>query len=258
LTLYEYHEPTNLNCQGGTTSTIRDGQSFTIGTTGDNKAFTLTSISWKGKLGPYAYSLPGTVYVDLYAADANGLPTGSILSSGTTDGDTWSTTMATRTVVISAYILRKSTKYVFTIRTEAAGQNYTYTGGSTGNAYTGGTRVHSTDSGSTWSTYDCDLWFQINGTVVACTDWTTESDCTDNGCYWYNGSCHSSIDCETINNQTECEAYDCHWYDDSCHGLPPDGPGEIPWLIPVAIVGVVIIGGAIAYMIKKPRKNNAI
>lgn len=54
--------------------------------------------------------------------------------------------------------------------------------------------------------------------VPKCSDYTSQSTCEANDCYWWNGSCHdSSPSCSEINNQTDCLAYDCYWYDGSCH-----------------------------------------
>jgi len=59
--------------------------------------------------------------------------------------------------------------------------------------YDGGYLLYSNDGGVTWpiKSTEATNWFKVEGTKVACTTWTTETECTDNGCYWYNDSCHS-------------------------------------------------------------------
>lgn len=74
----------------------------------------------------------------------------------------------------------------------------------------------------TTTVYDSIYDFDITVTALPCTNWTTEIICEQHGCYWWNGSCHSSqpTQCSDLNNQTECLAYSCYWYDNSCHSTP--------------------------------------
>lgn len=83
-----------------------------------------------------------------------------------------------------------------------------------------------------------------------CSHWTNPTDCTNEGCYWWNGSCHDAPpetcfeinnqidcilhgcmwllnkcwplkDCEDYTSQTECEAAGCYWWNGSCHDAAP-------------------------------------
>ena len=63
---------------------------------------------------------------------------------------------------------------------------------------------------------------------IQCEDITNYTECINNDCYWYNGSCHSSIICSNILNENECLLSNCYWYDGACHSEPqsecsPDG-----------------------------------
>jgi hypothetical protein len=67
----------------------------------------------------YRQGSPGTLTVRLYAT-SGGKPTGSALSTGTTDGDTLTTDVygEWRTVTMSAYTLTAGTTYAITLQAE--------------------------------------------------------------------------------------------------------------------------------------------
>ena len=53
---------------------------------------------------------------------------------------------------------------------------------------------------------------------LMCEDYTNQIDCEAAGCYWYNGSCHTSPPtCEELLNEFDCTRYGCYWYDGACH-----------------------------------------
>lgn len=84
---------------------------------------------------------------------------------------------------------------------------------------------------------------------VYCEDLTSESECLTQGCYWYDGSCHSvppGIVCSNYTSESTCVAAGCFWYDGACHGTPKPEEVEIPWHIVLAAVGgVIAIIGAV-------------
>jgi len=63
----------------------------------------------------------------------------------------------------------------------------------------------------------------IVNVALSCSGYTNKTDCEAAGCYWWNGSCHSSApaNCEALNNETDCESYDCYWWNGSCHSSAP-------------------------------------
>lgn len=58
-------------------------------------------------------------------------------------------------------------------------------------------------------------------TLGSCGDYSNQADCEANGCYWYNGSCHSSSpSANDLNNQTDCERFGYFWYGSTCNSTP--------------------------------------
>lgn len=57
-----------------------------------------------------------------------------------------------------------------------------------------------------------------------CAAYTTQSECVANGCYWYDGSCHSTPkSCSDYATESECTAGGCYWYGSACHSAPEPG-----------------------------------
>lgn len=93
------------------------GQQFTVGRTGNNVDHTLSSIDiWAKRTGS-----PGTIDVELSAVDESGFPTGTALSTGSTNGNTITTSIGGEKVSIemSSYVLRQSTRYAIVIKVES-------------------------------------------------------------------------------------------------------------------------------------------
>ena len=157
--LFEYY-----NTGDGLYSTLWSyywyGQTFTIGTTAHN----VTSV----KLKMYRVNSPGNVTVSIRATNATGYPTGSDLTSGVIDGNTFTTDSSGLWYQINVieYALSAATKYAIIANAkDATGANYarwridqispTYTGGSWG---------QSVDSGVSWTLgIDKDFMFEIWG-----------------------------------------------------------------------------------------------
>ncbi len=55
---------------------------------------------------------------------------------------------------------------------------------------------------------------------ISCEHYTSAEDCSDAGCYWYGGVCHSELVCEDILDENLCGDNGCFWYNNSCHGTP--------------------------------------
>lgn len=143
-------------------STKYDGTSFPV--TGSNYDLdTVTGKFWRE-------GTPGTITIELKET-SSGLPTGSVLSSGTFNANSITTSSTGENVAItmSAYELVDGTNYAFYIKcpscsgTDRIKMNMSSTGGSTGNSW-----VDSTDSGSTWSIPDANyiFYYSIDGTAV--------------------------------------------------------------------------------------------
>jgi len=142
------------------------GQGFTIGTTGPNETHTITSITIKA----YREGSPGTVTVEIWEADGNQHPTGSVLSSGTTNGNTFTTDTngEERNIQLSAATLQKGTQYIVTVKAPS-GYYLNWLAWSvddSSSTYSGGFLTYSTDGGSSWvDESDTDAYFKEYGTA---------------------------------------------------------------------------------------------
>jgi len=81
-------------------------------------------------------------------------------------------------------------------------------------------------------------WFFLQPKPSTCASRTTEADCTANGCYWYDGACHSlpkpPPGCSSYTNEADCAANSCYWYDGACHSTPQPPPGEAAEIISIS------------------------
>ena len=163
-----------------------EGQSFTIGNTGIDENFNITSL----KLLLYRTGSPGTITVSIRAVDGSSLPTGADLSSGTTNGNTLPTDSGSpewREVTMSTYELVASTQYAIVVRA-VDGTKFSQQGhwkyDQTSPTYTGGARVFSSNSGSSWTENTTrDFMFEIYGlptlrAYVAATNTSNETSDT--------------------------------------------------------------------------------
>lgn len=140
--------------------TFRGGQLFTA-----LEGYTLSSIKFKG----YRNLTGKTVTAEIYAADAAGLPTGSILSSGTisTSTMTGSSPGAWYTVTMSSYSIVGGVEYALVIW--CGGSDYVeWRKDTTVFDYYGGTGVYSANSGTSWSMpTEEDYMFEIHSSAIA-------------------------------------------------------------------------------------------
>jgi hypothetical protein len=147
-------------------STVRYGQSFTTPATGvDGKyvsTYQLDSVNINGSEGGLG-SFSGTFTVDIYLADSNDLPTGSVLYT-TTTGSISSDTFSGLGVSFTNAYLNPNTKYVATF-TASAGDGSVYFRFNTANnnPYSGGKVISSSNSGSSWASYSTGN-FDMNAT----------------------------------------------------------------------------------------------
>ena len=149
--------------------------------TGDNTDSWLYGATWAGqtftptishkitsvKLKLYRVTTPGIVTVSIRATDGSGLPTGSDLISGTTDGDTLTTNTAGewREVTLGAgYDLVAGTKYAIVIRSVT--QTLAWRLEDPLGNYAGGNSLDSSDSGVSWTNLNDDFMFEEWGDPI--------------------------------------------------------------------------------------------
>lgn len=159
-----------------------------------SQTFTITDFA----LQALRQGSPGIVTIKLYLADGNGYPTGSVLASGSINGNSLSgTAYEWFEVPMSAYTLNSGTYYAVTIETQ---------GSSSSNAirhtldpylgFGGGVRIISSNGGSSWSRDSGqDLIFKIYGTTGG------------GGSYCGDGTCNVGEDCS--NCASDCGACSC-------------------------------------------------
>ncbi len=130
----------------------QQGQSFTIGNTGVNENFNITSI----KLLSWKVDAPQTLFAAIKAVDGDGKPTGAELSTGSIDPSGWGEgqgNAAYHEINMSAYTLLASTQYVLILRSPDSGVAGAPWWGvdNTSPTYGGGVSLYSLDSGSSWN-----------------------------------------------------------------------------------------------------------
>ncbi len=132
------------------------GQSFTIGTTGDDVPFTIGFITFNG----YKSGSPGTIRANLYTVDGSGFPTGSVLSTGTFNADLSNTSAQYDTIIMSSYDVSIATKYAIEwVCPSCDGSNNYTIEATTANGYAGGNSMYI--SGSSWTNHTTGLDFNF-------------------------------------------------------------------------------------------------
>ena len=104
------------------------------------------------------------------------------------------------------------------------------------------------------SSWDAEIVYSPS--IPVCGDYTNQLACEAGGCYWYDGSCHSSPPpqpCSYWATKTACEAAGCYWYDGSCHSKP-EPTDDKSWIntamIALAGAGIMLV----SWPSKKGRK----
>jgi len=108
---------------------------------------------------------PGTIYAVIKAVNTSGSPTGPVLSSGTTNGNTLTKDYPGewRTITMSSYTIKKNTMYAL-ILYNASGYDGFGWFVADGNPYSGGNALESVDGGATWITRSTfDMNFEVWG-----------------------------------------------------------------------------------------------
>jgi len=135
--------------------------------TGDTGSYSFYGVNWKAmtftvvtahiitsvKLLLYRHGLPGTLTVSIRATDGSGHPTGDDLCSGTTDGNTLTTSSSGEWREISfgaGALLSASTKYAIVIRGGTSDTNCAYWRRAP-NLYATGNSEWSSNSGDSWT-----------------------------------------------------------------------------------------------------------
>lgn len=139
-------------------------QTFTIGNTGTNEDHNITSV----KLLLARAGSPGTVTVSIRATDGSGYPTGNDLTSGTLNGNDFTTDSAGLwyEFTLTPYGLSASTKYAVVERNQGTnpGNTVKWRLDTTTPTYTGGSYFSSGNSGSVWTpNTDYDTMFEEYG-----------------------------------------------------------------------------------------------
>ena len=152
-TLYEYYNTGN-DALAVLTTTYWKAQSFT-------PAISHKITSVKLYLAKTA-NPAGIITVSIRATDGSGLPTGSDLASGTTDGDTLATPNEWREITFSTgYNLVAGTKYAIVVRGDGTTNEFRWLVDISSPTYANGSFVASTNSGTTWANEtDKDMMFE--------------------------------------------------------------------------------------------------
>ena len=138
------------------------GQTFTIGTTAPNSEFRIASVTCKG----FRTNSPGDITMELYAADSNDEPTGSLLATAVFDGDTLttSTTGQEFTFNFTEVLLVPDQKYFIWLMAENDIVNGVRLIGTTSSSYSAGQVMSTVDDGTNWAANPTrDLFFKIGG-----------------------------------------------------------------------------------------------
>ena len=143
-------------------------QSFTLGTTGNNITFVVTTIQVK----LYKNGTPTSTMVwEIQEADPAGEPNGTVVSTGTLDvtGILAATPGSWKTITMSAGTLEAGKQYVLIGKDgyTGVGDQVVWRLDNSSPTYTGGNNLRSSDSGVTWTQYTSDCMFQINGGTYA-------------------------------------------------------------------------------------------
>ena len=177
--LYEYNNPTCDSWRGVYGDDYMAGNQFTIGTVGDNEAFTIDSIEIVGDRS----GNPGTTYLYIYAIDVNGFPTGAVLADGSFNGNILGTTLHQDTIMVDisddGYIVTASTTYTWHIKAPSGDEdNMIRLSRETDDTYAGGYAIYSDaggwskDTGDDWDHYWKIYGHYGSGEMI----WLTNSD----------------------------------------------------------------------------------
>jgi hypothetical protein len=140
-------------------ATSWQGQTFTVGNTGENKNYILKQI----KILARRYGTTSSVDFRIYET-SSGVPTGSPISQDTIDVSGWSSaTREWRTIEMPEVELQASTMYAIVWTTPRIYCEYVSGYAGTYPDYTGGTRVISSNGGASWIILETEYCFEVWG-----------------------------------------------------------------------------------------------
>ncbi len=58
-------------------------------------------------------------------------------------------------------------------------------------------------------------------------------------------------ECESYYTESECTNAGCYWYDGACHGTPKEVPLEIPWHLIAIGGGIIVLIGTAVFLARK-------
>jgi len=160
--LYDYYNTNDDNSTNTCgTGNYRSGQTFTVGAAG----YIITSIKIKAK----KTSVPGTLTVGTYAT-SSGHPTGSALTTGTTNANDFSTSLTWHEISVTQYTVAASTTYAIVLSTAScAGGGVGWAMDQTDPTYTGGSKQYII-TGETWASNEAiDYMFEVWGNPLPVT-----------------------------------------------------------------------------------------
>jgi len=162
-TRFEYNTNALNNRTGWVRGAYCEGQTFTVGTVGDNQNHVITSAKFK----LWRTGSPGTITCELKAADVNGLPVGDVLSTGTYNGNALTTNSNGEVIEIqmSSYELQAGGKYSIYIKATDgdSSNNVSSKFNYQGNPYTTGTWIRTNPTNWIIESSTSDYYFEIYG-----------------------------------------------------------------------------------------------
>ena len=164
-TKYEWYEGSQNTYMGLGDNNDAHGQSFTVGTVGDNVTFKLDSI------GIYcsSWGSPNTITMYVKGVDGSGYPSGDVLASGTLNGNVGDWVWKFFDLRGSDFSLTQLTKYAFYCRALSWSSGEFMIGANSGNNYAGGNNLISWN-GVNWGTDNYDALFQVWGHIEEISD----------------------------------------------------------------------------------------
>jgi len=161
MTLYERYSGNNTSTSVSTYNSDYLAQTFTVGTISTNENFFAKS----GAIRIWKLGSPTDAWLYLQNTNSQGHPSGYLdsgsiaISNVSTDsnGDWYNVSFS------KDISLKEDTKYAITLACSGDGSNKLLWTISSNGGYTGGNGEHSSDSGSTWSSWDGDFFFRIYG-----------------------------------------------------------------------------------------------
>lgn len=157
MEFYVAGEDSNGDAMDADNSIDEIGQSFTIGTTGTNTTFTVSSVN----IRIFKAGTPGNLTIDIVETFQDGLPKGAAISTGSIAVGSVTTSAAWYEISMSSATLKANGKYAIILSaTTSAGNTYSWRADA-GGGYGGGTDL--TFNGTVYAAGAGDKMFEIVG-----------------------------------------------------------------------------------------------